>query len=95
MKHELPVEEMPGTTRAEAMAAVAQGVINIAEGYTTIEMNSRVYYGMAKVCFHEHEIIERLSDIHRRLSEVKYGTQAMEARSLLGDLIAWFEPVTP
>lgn len=34
----------------EAMAAVAQGVLNIREGLTTIEHGSLIYGGMAKLC---------------------------------------------
>lgn len=39
-------------TRDEALAGLAQGVINIAEGLTTIEKDSRVYTAM-------HELVQK------------------------------------
>jgi hypothetical protein len=55
-------------THMEAMAAIAQGVINIAEANScAIEKDSRIYRGMVKICEEEKITISRLQEIEKRL----------------------------
>lgn len=86
-------------THMEAIAALAQGVINIAsadgkphderEALALIEKGSRIYRGMVALCREEPLVVDQLRALSKMIRAGQISPRAAEqARELIGKMIA-------